>query len=322
MTPIIAKTIELVTPAPPGSLHGNRMTAMRWERFLKNGGLTVQVSESWSKSPVDLLIALHAFRSHPSITSFKNDCPQKPILLVMTGTDLYRDLPIHAEVSESMEMAHAIVVLQSAALASIPKAHHDKTHVIYQSIPPIQRHLTSKSNFVVSVIGHLRPEKDPFCTAKALAHLPSSSHVQVIHLGKAMGEDMQSQAQSYAHTSPRYKWLGELSHQETLEHLARSHLMVISSVMEGGAHVVSEAISAGVPVIASDIPGNRGLLGDDYPGYYPVGDELELAKLLLRSERDPLFYQALEQSIQARQKYVMPEFEQASLNNLVQALLP
>jgi glycosyltransferase involved in cell wall biosynthesis len=97
--------------------------------------------------------------------------------------------------------------------------------------------------------------------------------------------------------------------------------MVISSIMEGGAHVVSEAISAGVPVIASDIPGNRGLLGDDYPGYYPVGDELELAKLLLRSERDPLFYQALEQSIQARQKYVMPEFEQASLHHLVHALL-
>jgi glycosyltransferase involved in cell wall biosynthesis len=98
--------------------------------------------------------------------------------------------------------------------------------------------------------------------------------------------------------------------------------MVISSVMEGGAHVVSEAISALVPVIASDIPGNRGLLGDDYPGYYPVGNEAELAKLLLRSERDPEFYQALELGIKARQKYVMPEFEQGSLQKLVQALLP
>jgi hypothetical protein len=211
-TSSLLKTVEIVTPAPPASLHGNRMTAMRWERFLIHMGLAVQVSESWSKSPVDLLIALHAYRSHPSIISFKNDCPQSPILLVMTGTDLYRDLPIHAEVSDSMEMANAIVVLQAAALACIPKAHHAKTHVIYQSIPPIQRHLTSKSNFVVSVIGHLRPEKDPFCTAKALAHLPSSSHVQVIHLGKAMAEDMQRQAQSYVHTSPRYKWLGELSH--------------------------------------------------------------------------------------------------------------
>jgi glycosyltransferase involved in cell wall biosynthesis len=240
----------------------------------------------------------------------------------MTGTDLYRDLPLHPEVTKSMEMANAIVVLQAAALASIPKAHHSKTHIIYQSIQPIQRQLLSKRSFLVSVIGHLRPEKDPFCTAKALALLPSSSTVQVTHLGKAMSEDMERQASSYADATPRYEWLGELSHQETLDHLSRSHLMVISSVMEGGAHVVSEAISALVPVIASDIPGNRGLLGDDYPGYYPVGNEAELAKLLLRSERDPEFYQALELGIKARQKYVMPEFEQGSLQKLVQALLP
>jgi glycosyltransferase involved in cell wall biosynthesis len=146
--------------------------------------------------------------------------------------------------------------------------------------------------------------------------------VQVIHLGKAMEDDMNRQALLFADTTSRYQWLGELSHEETLAHLSRSHLMVISSLMEGGAHVVSEAISAGVPVIASDIPGNRGLLGEDYPGYYSVGNEVELAKLLQRAETQPEFYQALEQGIKARQKYVQPEFEQESLEKLLLALLP
>ncbi len=318
----ISNTIEIVTPAPAGSLHGNRMTALRWEQFFKKFGLSVHVSESWSEHPVDLLIALHAYRSHQSIKLFKNRCPQKPIVLVMTGTDLYRDLQIHPEVIESMAIADAIVVLQSSALASIPRAFQNKTHVIYQSIKPIKRQSLLKTSFLVSVIGHLRPEKDPFCTAKALALLPNSSTVQVIHLGKAMEDDMNRQALLFADTTSRYQWLGELSHEETLAHLSRSHLMVISSLMEGGAHVVSEAISAGVPVIASDIPGNRGLLGEDYPGYYSVGNEVELAKLLQRAETQPEFYQALEQGIKARQKYVQPEFEQESLEKLLLALLP
>jgi glycosyltransferase involved in cell wall biosynthesis len=91
--------------------------------------------------------------------------------------------------------------------------------------------------------------------------------------------------------------------------------------MEGGAHVVSEAIAIGVPVIASDIPGNRGLLGDDYPGYFPVGNEIELGKLLLNAATNSVFYESLERHIQARQKYVLPDFEMQSIQKLVSVLL-
>jgi glycosyltransferase involved in cell wall biosynthesis len=91
--------------------------------------------------------------------------------------------------------------------------------------------------------------------------------------------------------------------------------------MEGGAHVVSEAIAIGIPVIASDIAGNRGLLGDDYPGYFPVGNEIELAKLLLQAETNLDFYKSLERHIQARKKYVLPEFEMQSIHTLVNSLL-
>ena len=51
--------------------------------------------------------------------------------------------------------------------------------------------------------------------------------------------------------NPRYIWRGDVNRTAVQRCYARSHAMVISSLMEGGANVVSEAIVAGLPVIAS-----------------------------------------------------------------------
>lgn len=297
------------------------MTALRWQGFLEQCGYAVRVSEAWSGKLTDLLIALHAFRSYPSIALFKKTYPDKPIALIMTGTDLYRDMPTHPEVLQSMEMANAIILLQSAAMDLVPAHLQAKTQVIYQSVKAIQRKPLLKRRFLVSVIGHLRPEKDPFCIVRSLAFTLPESALHVIHLGNAMRPEMRQQALAYDSTEERYQWLGELSHAKTLQALSRSHLMVISSLMEGGAHVVSEAIAIGVPVIASDIPGNRGLLGEYYPGYFPVRDERALAQLLQQAETDPNFYESLERHIQARQQYVKPESELRSIQALTKRLL-
>lgn len=312
--------IEIITPAPPGSLHGNRITALRWQGFLKKLGHQVRVSNHWTGKDTDLLIALHAYRSHASIVQFREKYPNQPIILILTGTDLYRDMPEHPEVLKSMEISDAIVILQSAALAMIPKKLQTKTHVIYQSTKSVKSKSLLKKNFLISVIGHLRPEKDPFCTAKSLKYLGPESKIKVIHLGKAMSSEMKSLAKAYNKKLKNYQWLDELSHSETLQQLSRSHLMVISSLMEGGAHVVTEAIAIGVPVIASDIPGNRGLLGDDYPGYYPVGDAKALALALQKAEFEPSFYRSLEKHIKKRRHYVQPEFELNSIKALLKRL--
>ena len=239
----------------------------------------------------------------------------------MTGTDLYRDMPSHPEVLKSMEMSDAIIVLQSAALTMIPKHLQAKTHVIYQSTKSVKRKALLKKSFLISVIGHLRPEKDPFCTPESLKYLRPESKIQVSHLGKAMSPEMKSQAKVYNKELKNYRWLDELSHSETLQQLSRSHLMVISSLMEGGAHVVTEAIAIGVPVIASDIPGNRGLLGDDYPGYYPVGDAKSLALMLQKAEFEPAFYKSLEAHIKKRVRYAQPSAEKRSIKSLTESLL-
>jgi glycosyltransferase involved in cell wall biosynthesis len=91
--------------------------------------------------------------------------------------------------------------------------------------------------------------------------------------------------------------------------LSRAHLLVQSSVMEGGANAVAETLAGGVPVIASRIAGNVGMLGEDYPGYYPVGDEKTLSLLLERTETDAAFQKSLKARCAARRPLTLPERE-------------
>jgi putative glycosyltransferase (TIGR04348 family) len=310
-----------VTPAPLGSLHGNRITALRWQGFLGELGYSVEVTESWSGGDADLLVALHAYRSHQSIVAFKKQYPSRPIVLILTGTDLYRDIANHNEVIQSMEMADQLIVLQSAAIDSLPTIFRHKVQVIYQSVEMNIRDSAAKEDFLVSVIGHLREEKDPFCVVRSLPLLPSDSKITVKHLGQAMNSQMKDQAANFSATIDRYQWLGEVSRADALKILSQSHLMVISSRMEGGAHVVSEAIALGIPVIASDIPGNRGLLGEDYPGYYPVADASALAILLYRAENTPTFYASLQKHIDLRRELITPAREKQSIHELVSGLI-
>ncbi|WP_173959980.1 selenoneine biosynthesis selenosugar synthase SenB [Polynucleobacter arcticus] len=310
-----------MTPAPLGSLHGNRMTALRWQGFLEKLGYLVEVTESWSGDDTAVLIALHAYRSHQSIVRFKETYPNRPVVLILTGTDLYRDMENHREVIQSMQLADRLIVLQSSALDLIPPSLLDKAQVIYQSVEINAPSPTPKEDFLVSIIGHLRDEKDPFCIVRSLPLLPSDSKIQVRHLGQAMSAPMAEFAKQCNTTLDRYQWIGEVSHLNALQILSQSRLMVISSRMEGGAHVVSEAIALGIPVIASDIPGNRGLLGDDYPGYFPVGDAKALADLLYRAETMPTFYASLQQQIDLRKEWIHPAREKQSIQELVSGLV-
>ena len=297
------------------------MTALRWQGFLEELGYSVEVTESWSGGDAGLLIALHAYRSHQSIVEFKKQYPSRPIVLILTGTDIYRDIANHSEVIESMEMADQLIVLQSSAIHSVPAHLRHKVQVIYQSVEVDVRDSVAKEGFLVSIIGHLREEKDPFCITRSLPLLPADSKITVQHLGQAMNSQMKDQANNFSATIDRYQWLGEVSHADALKTLSQSRLMVISSRMEGGAHVVSEAIALGIPVIASDIPGNRGLLGEDYPAYYPVADENALATLLYRAENTPTFYALLQKHIDLRRELITPAREKQSIHELVSVLI-
>jgi len=295
-----AMRIGIVTPAPPYSHYGNRITALRWGGILTKLGHRTSIVQKYEGQSYDLLIALHARRSSSSIRRFHRDHPQLPLVLALTGTDLYRDIRHHIGAKRALEVADRVIVLQPNALRELPSEFRSKTRVIYQSIESKKakesprtasaelssQRLSANKDFTVCVIGHLRPVKDPFRAALAVRLLPHDSKILLVHVGRAMMENMATKARAEMKINSRYRWLGERSHSRAQQILAGCRLCVLSSRIEGGANVLSEAILAAVPVLASRIEGNVGILGSNYPGLFNVGDTKGLARLLSRAETD------------------------------------
>lgn len=309
--------IALITPAARGARNGNRGTAVRWAGMLRELGHKVTIEVDWGGVPADLMLALHARRSHASIRNFAVCCPDQPIVLALTGTDLYRDNRHDPEAQASLPLATRMIVLQDEGLNELAPALRRKTYVVYQSAQTVKRPAPLKSCFEVIVSGHLREEKDPFRVAAAAALLPQQSRVRVTHIGGAMSDAMAKEAQAWMQREPRYRWLGEVPHGKALRLLARSRLMVISSRMEGGANVVSEALANHVPVIGSRIAGNIGMLGRGYAGYYPLEDEQALARLLSRAETDAAFYRKLAAQCRARKPLTTHAHEREALRKVL-----
>jgi putative glycosyltransferase (TIGR04348 family) len=309
--------IRIVTPAGPSDRNGNSITALRWARILQKLGHRVFVNEEYRGEACDLLVALHARKSADSIRLFKKLYPDLPLVVALTGTDLYRDIRASRAAQQSLELADRLIVLQSMGLAELPRRLRRKTRVIYQSASRVRGQERRSHVFKVCVIGHLRAEKDPMRTALAARFLPASSKIHVVHVGRAMNEEMGTRARAEAARNPRYRWLGELPHWKTRRLLAGSHLLSLTSRMEGSANVLSEAIASSVPVVASKISGLIGTLGKNYPGYFPVGNARALARLLRRAESDPRFYRQLKSHCARLRPWVDPKRERQAWERLL-----
>ena len=243
--------------------------------------------------PADLLLALHAKHSAQAIRHFGARSPKLPIVLALTGTDIYRDLDRSKAAQRSVRLAQRLIVLQPLAIERLPQPFRKKARVVLQSAPAPPPAPPLKKSFEICVVGHLRAEKDPLRAALATRLLPGNSRIEVSHAGAAMTPTYRRRAASESRTNPRYRWLGERPRHYARRLIARSRLLVISSRLEGGANVVSEALVAGTPVLASAIPGNVGLLGAGYAGYFEPGDTRDLARLMRHAEIDETFYAEL-----------------------------
>lgn len=312
-----AMRIALVTPYLPDVRNGNAHTAVRWRSFLRQAGHRVDMTLGWDGEPADAMIALHARRSHASIVRFAQVHPGRPLILVLTGTDLYRDIRFDADAQISLKLAHVLVVLQDEGVAEIPDAYQGKVRVIYQSAPTLLPQPRPVRHFSVGVVAHLREEKDPFRAAMALRLVPRSSRIRVWHVGGELQPGMAVEAEALSRIEPRWNWLGSRPHGQTRRRIAGSHLLVVPSLMEGGANVICEAATSSTPVLASRIPGNVGMLGKDFAGYFPPGDEQALAGLMLRAATDVGFYQQLASQCALRAPLFAPEREAAAVQALV-----
>ncbi|APV51693.1 hypothetical protein BWI17_19580 [Betaproteobacteria bacterium GR16-43] len=312
--------VRIVTPGTREANNGNWRTGVRWAAALR-GSFRVILQSEWRGESADALVALHARRSAACIAGFHARFAERPIGLVLTGTDLYHDLPDDLQAQASLRIASRIAVLQDDARPRVPEGARGKVHVIYQSARALRPAAKSGERLDCVVVGHLRAEKDPETLFRALRTLPAELPIRVLHVGAGLDRTLAAHARQLMRTHPRYRWAGALPHGLARAAIKRAHLLVHPSRLEGGANVIAEAIMSGTPVMGSRMSGNIGMLGANYPGFFPVGDSRALAAMLARAATDPRFLARLRAAGDRRKPLFRPEKEAAAVRAFVRGLL-
>lgn len=313
--------LTIITPALADANNGNWQTARRWGEFL-GGSARVELRTDWRPEDgwggradrlPDAMIALHARRSAGAIERFA--ATGRPLALVLTGTDLYRDIRNDPSAQRSLELADRLVCLQDRGPDALPPHLRDRVVVIPQSARRLRPGEPRRRSFDLLLVGHLRPEKDPLTALRALARL-ADPRLRLVHVGDARDAACGAAFAAAADGDPRIERRGPLPHAATRQLIRRGRVLLLPSLMEGGANVLIEAVTSGVPVLASRIDGSVGLLGEDWPAYFEVGDDAGLAALIARCRDDPDFLADL----QRRCERLAPRFEPARERAAVRAL--
>jgi putative glycosyltransferase (TIGR04348 family) len=314
------QSLVIVTPALAAANNGNWQTAHRWASLLRPA-YRVRLAEGWTGGDEALLIALHARRSAASIAAWRAAYPARPFALVLTGTDLYRDIRTDAAARRSLDLADALVVLNELGTRGLPEACRAKARVVLQSCPARQPLAKTTRHLRAVMVGHLRDEKDPRTYWRAARRLAGRVDLRFDHVGAALDPALGAEAASLAAELPGFRWLGNLPHAAARRRIQAAHVLVQPSLMEGGAHTVIEAMRSGTPVLASRIDGNLGLLGEGYEGVFEPGDDAALAALLARARDEADMLPRLAAQLAPRAELFAPQAERTALHSLVGALL-
>jgi putative glycosyltransferase (TIGR04348 family) len=317
--------IVIVTPALADANNGNWQTARRWARML-SPAYRVTLTKEWPPQPVAhsdavLMIALHARRSAASVVAWQASRPKRPLVVVLTGTDLYRDIEHDAAAQRSLALADRLLVLNRLGRESLPVEHRGKAEVVLQSCRERQALAKPTRHLRVLMVGHLREEKDPQTYLRAAARLRERQDIHFEHVGAPLDPALAAAALALQAEHPRYRWLGALPHTATRLRIQRAHVLVHASRMEGGAHVVIEALRSGTGVIASHIDGNVGLLTARHPALFAVGDDAGLCRLIERCRDETTMLPRLVAAGARLAERHSPEAEAARLHQVVARLL-
>ncbi len=312
--------VLIVSPALASANNGNWQTASRWAHMLSNNCRT-GIASAWNGQPCEALIALHARRSADSIARFAQTHPGRACIVVLTGTDLYRDIHADPAAQASLQFATHLVVLQSEGMQELPEAVRNKAVVIYQSARALKPAPVPAKSLKVISVGHLRDEKDPLTFMRAAGRLAQRADIHFELIGDALEPVLRKAAERTQRSCPQFHWLGALPHATTRQYIKRSQLLVSTSRMEGGAHVILEAAQSGCAVLASRISGNVGMLGTGHAGYFDLGDDAALAGLIERSRDDAGFLHRLRDQTAARAPLFQPAEEERRLNQLITTAL-
>lgn len=311
--------ILIIIPTPLDSQQGNTITAQRYKRIFEELGHSTEIANTYTDQEADVLIAIHAVKSAPSLQQWKQQT-NKPCVLVLGGTDIYKDQNTHPKTyKQSLTLADKIIVLESLAFKKVPKKYQQKTNIIPQSATAIKERKTKQTNlFQICIVGHLRETKNPFFTIEQIheTDLP----LKIIHIGKPLEEDLSPIARNWETKDKRYTWTGNISHQESLQLIEQSNILSHPTLVDSGPSALIESLSLQTPIIASNIDGNRGILGDDYEGVFDLKHPDKFLELIEKSLHNPDFYQKLEEQCKKQSKLFTKAKEKKALKNLLISL--
>ncbi len=341
---------RILTPFGQKSGMGNWRTASRYAQMLRASGINASIYEP---SQIDdacthsgqrtVAIVLNAARSADAVSTFVKE--QIPVMLVMTGTDLYGALAPgqsgserYQKAEQALHLARLIVVLQAEAGEEIRRrwpSLADRVHCLIQTSAPRKPYapvMTPNSKTIrFLVAGHIREEKDPrtafvgfhraFPDGWAVRADGRRVPVRLIHVGSHQDKTLAQELIRLGAQYPGILLEGPLSHAQTLRQMTHVHCLIQTSISEGGALVVSEAVACRLPVIASAIPAHRGQMGGDYPGFFRTGDPDDLARVLIRFVSDDAFVEQLrERGLALASTLASPSAERDALARLIRQL--
>ena len=321
--------VVIVTPALAESNNGNWRTAERWRRILSSQ-YRVELVSRWEPSmgkqgDPKLFIALHARRSAQSIRSWSKVFPSRPLVTVLTGTDLYSDILKDPMAVQSLDQSTALVVLQDQGIVALPSRFRSKATVIYQSGSAWKRRDIKPLPFTLCMVGHLRKEKSPETFMQLAQCYEEAPGIRFELIGGVIDKKLGERVSSLALHSRVFAWTGGLSYRATRNRIRNAHLLIHPSSLEGGAHAILEAVNSGTPVLASKVSGNVGMLGRNYLGYFKHADVKQLKQLVGECQQSygsatGLYNELLEQ-LSVRQELFKPTHEKKVLLQFVKNLL-
>ncbi|MCB1942982.1 MAG: TIGR04348 family glycosyltransferase [Candidatus Accumulibacter sp.] len=272
-----------------------------------------------------MLLALHARRSASSIAAWRQVHPARRQAVILTATDLYRDIDCDPAAQSSLRLADALAVRQERGPSALAGDLRARVRVTFQSTTSRQRLPKAADTLRALIVGHLRDEKAPEARFAAARLLAGHHDIGIDHAGDALDPRLGQAAPATMAACANHRWLGGQPYAATRRRIQRAHLLVHASRIEAGAHVVMEAVCSGTPVIASAIDGIIGMRGGDFAGYFACGDAAALATLLVRcraSQRqaDGLLAQLAAQCRQ-RARLFAPAAERSAVRQLVAELL-
>jgi hypothetical protein len=181
--------VVIVTPALADANNGNWRTARRWASMLRDR-CDVRLTAAWSDGDESVMIALHARRSAASAAAWRARHPERPLIVVLTGTDLYRDIATDASARHSLDIADRLVVLNTLGPRSLPDALQPRCRVVLQSCPSRVRQAPPARYLRALMIGHLRAEKAPDVLFDAVRELAVRRDIRIDHIGSALDPEL------------------------------------------------------------------------------------------------------------------------------------